>query len=854
MGSESTEVIHGGENTLKVSLECFARVKQRYDSFGDFTLPSVIMSVEPLKNAYIELGKKGIRTRFITEITKENISYCKELMKIVHELRHLDSLKGNFGVSEIDYVSIASQQKAEPISQIIHSNIKAVIEQQQYLFESLWNKAISAEQRVREIEEGVKPEVSEVINGPENTIRVSLECFARVKGRHDSCGDDTLPSVIVTTEPIKDAYRELLRRGIKTRFITEITEKNIAYCKELMKIVYELRHLEDIKGNFGISESDYIATAIQQESRPIPQLIHSNAKAMIEQQQYFFETLWDKAIPAEQKIREIEEGIELEKTEVVYGVENVIKKNIECFLRAKEMLDVCHDSTGPSVTVNTQPIMKAAADFTKRGGRIRFVTEITKENIDYCKQLMELCEARHIDGIKGNFGVGEKDYLAMGTTQEGKPLPQVIHSNVKTVIEQQKYIFETLWNKAIPARQKIREIEEGIKPEVIETIQDPNEIQQRGFTLLKLAKEEIMIIFSTANAFRRQSRVGLVSLLREIMRDKHDIRIRIMTPVDQGVKGLAEELRSNSPLKGVDVRYIEEPLQTKVSVLIVDRLFSLAVELKDDSKENSSEAIGLATYSNSKATVLSYSSIFESLWNQTDLYEQISSLYEKLKVHDKLQNQFINVAAHELRTPIQPILGLAEVLRDQPMNSHQSRLLDAIIRNAKRLQRLQEDILDVSRIESNMLKLEVEQFNLEKVIVQVIEDFKSQTDGGKIRIVYRRNKGEDFIVNGDKSRLIQVISNLMSNAIKFTRLGTVYLKSKREVSQIRVSITDTGSGIDPEIFPHLFTKFATKSEKGTGLGLFISKSIVDAHNGRIWAENNKDGKGATFVFTLPLTP
>jgi two-component system sensor histidine kinase VicK len=298
-----------------------------------------------------------------------------------------------------------------------------------------------------------REEKTETIYGVENTVSVSLECFARVKERHDTCGDDTLPSVIVMTEPIKKAYRELLRRGIKTRFISEITDKNIEYCKELIKIVHELRHLEGVKGNFAVGESDYIATATQQESRPIAQLIHSNARGMIEQQQYFFEALWDKAIPAEQRIREIEEGVEPEKTQVIYGAENVVRKNIECFSKAVKKLDVCHDSTGPSVVVSMKPILSAAADFVKRGGKIRFLTEITEKNIDNCKKLMETCEARHIDGVKGNFGVSEKDYLTMPDLQEGNILPQVIHSNIKGIIRQHQYLFETLWNKAIPARQ-----------------------------------------------------------------------------------------------------------------------------------------------------------------------------------------------------------------------------------------------------------------------------------------------------------------------------------------------------------------------------------------------------------------
>jgi len=234
-------------------------------------------------------------------------------------------------------------------------------------------------------------ERTEMITGAENTVRVSLECFTRVRKRHDTCGDTTLPSVIIATEPVKDAYIQLKKKGVRTRFITEITTENIGYCKALMKIVTELRHLGNVKGNFAVGERDYVASAKHREAEPIPKIIHSNVKGVIEQQQYFFETLWDKAIPAEQRIREIEEGVEPEKTQVIYGAENVIRKNIECFSKAVKKLDVCHDSTGPSVVVSMKPILKAAAEFVKRGGKIRFVTEITEKNIAHCKKLMTFC-------------------------------------------------------------------------------------------------------------------------------------------------------------------------------------------------------------------------------------------------------------------------------------------------------------------------------------------------------------------------------------------------------------------------------------------------------------------------------
>jgi len=167
------------------------------------------------------------------------------------------------------------------------------------------------------------------------------------------------------------------------------------------------------------------------------------------------------------------------------------------------------------------------------------------------------------------------------------------------------------------------------------------------------------------------------------------------------------------------------------------------------------------------------------------------------------------------------------------------------------------DILDVTRIESQTLRLNKEEFNLNELISNVIKDCKSQIDSEKIKLVYEQRTANNIIVSADKNRLNQVISNLISNSIKFTqgewRTISITTKKEQDSKAITISVKDTGKGIDPEIIPRLFTKFATKSDTGTGLGLFISKSIVEAHGGRIWAENNKDGKGATFYFSLPAS-
>ncbi len=253
---------------------------------------------------------------------------------------------------------------------------------------------------------------------------------------------------------------------------------------------------------------------------------------------------------------------------------------------------------------------------------------------------------------------------------------------------------------------------------------------------------------------------------------------------------------------------------------------------------------------------------------------EIALTNEELKVHDKMHKEFINVAAHELRTPIMPILGLSELLYNKVVkgdNLKQETLneyLQIIVRNSYRLHKLVEDILDVTKIESRIFKLNTELVELNEVIANVVIDFenliknKKYDDDGKnknnVKIIYEPNRNNKIFVNADKTRLTQVISNLLDNALKFTQGGFIIIttrithKEKDNNDKVIVMIKDSGIGIDNEILPRLFTKFATKSDQGTGLGLFIVKKIIEAHGGMTRAENNSNGIGSTFYFTLPI--
>jgi signal transduction histidine kinase len=291
---------------------------------------------------------------------------------------------------------------------------------------------------------------------------------------------------------------------------------------------------------------------------------------------------------------------------------------------------------------------------------------------------------------------------------------------------------------------------------------------------------------------------------------------------------------------------------------------------------------------------------------------QLRDAYQRVENTNSMQREFINVAAHELRTPIQSVLGYTELLLEGETDDRKKQALIRILHQSERLRKLASDILDVARIEGKTFRLTMKPLNLNSVIANIIKDYVNRLENYKsheitakklsnvnvsnddkrskygktmiTKLLFKSKlKDEEHIfIEADKERLTQVIDNILDNAFKFTdaegsvtvtlvkqeahspprkprQLGEQIEQRQRDLGQQKqqqqyanIIIRDTGTGIDPQILPRLFSKFATKSHRGTGLGLHISKNIIEAHGGKIWAENNGNGKGATFTIALPL--
>jgi two-component system sensor histidine kinase VicK len=708
---------------------------------------------------------------------------------------------------------------------------------------------------------------SEILYGVENAVGRGVYFMSNIKRRMDIYFDYNGPSIVVEIPEYKNGYIDIRKRGGKIRAFTEITKGNIHYCKELIKLVDELRHLRGVKGGIAVSESEYMATTLLEEVKPLTQVFFSSVKEVVEQGQYIFDTLWNIATPAEQKIRELEKGVVPIRTRLLEKQDEIIKE-IKRKNNAANKLSICTGFGGMQMSYNylfdsyKNVVDKSKKKRAQEDFGLRWITNLDRNSLNLVKKFLQAgMNIRHIKSMPPlSFGVSDKEVALTIEKMEGGNVSQnFLISNEPLYVNHFNSLFEELWKNGVDATDRIRDIEAGVDLADIEVIPSSAKAQNKYLNIVKSASEEILLIFPTTSAFIRQEKIGVIQLVKQAAKERN-VKVRLLVPINSLIEQITSHLIQHYS-NHIDVRYVEQMVQAKATVLVVDRKESLVMELRDDSKTTFIESIGLSTYSNSKAGVLSYVAIFENLWRQIELYAQLKEANEQLKRHDKMQKEFINIAAHELRSPIQPILGLTDNILSNTNDIEQAKLLEVVVRNARRLKQLAEDILDVTKIESQSLDLKKARFNLYDVVVNSIDDIMTNKRSFKIEknlIKLQYNQPQDIFVQADKGRISQVIHNLLDNAVKFTDVGTIdistQIKKEEQKDDVVVRVKDTGSGIDPEIFPRLFIKFATKSETiGTGLGLFISKSIVEAHGGNIWAENNTDGKGATFYFSLPLS-
>jgi two-component system, OmpR family, sensor histidine kinase VicK len=565
-------------------------------------------------------------------------------------------------------------------------------------------------------------------------------------------------------------------------------------------------------------------------------------------------------------------------TQVLYG-EQSITNTLSQFLSRQNGIDLCSDSKTIAQIIE---IYKSTipAHSTRPEIRVRFLTDINKDNISLYKELVKITkEVRHLEGIKANFAVRNKEYVGIvslekeSRQQEISQLsPQsqshIIYSNVSGIIEQHQYLFNSLWEKAIPAEHRILELEEGKQAEFFDIVTDNKKTTQILIDLINTAANEVVLLLPNDKSLVRIDRLGIIDSLVKASQNKGVIKI--ICPLSKENLQIQKKIANNAPdiliLNGANSRH---------GLYIVDNRKFLRVELVKPEAESFSEAIGFAVYSNNERSAELFRWMFELLWNNRIANEESSRI-------NQMEQEFVNIAAHELRSPAQSILGYSELLLGDSKyrDENEYRSLGAIYRNSIRLSKLTKDLLDLARIENQVLKLYKQRFNLKQVIELVIEDIQRRKQAlnlgtnsvdsqGNAKITLlplirgrKYDSSMDVVIEADMEWIVQVLTNLLDNALRFTRKNStisvnMQIEEYGKSRDVVVNVRDNGAGIDREILPKLFTKYNTRSSsisgtKGLGLGLYISRNIIEAHGGRIWAKNNGTGKGATFSFSLPL--
>ncbi|WP_148685714.1 sensor histidine kinase [Candidatus Nitrosocosmicus hydrocola] len=754
----------------------------------------------------------------------------------------------------------------------------------------------------------LKHEIDKIVHGEKESSDIFSEIFSTCKKMCLIYCDQNGPTLTFDVPLYTEFYNILKNKNVKIQIITEITPENLRDCKRMISnFGVEMKHLDKAKGNFLISDNNqFVAVNFLEKNRLIPSTHYSNTRGIIEQNLYLFETLWKRSTGGEKRIREIEEGTKPAETLLIEDPQGIINHCVDYVSSTPNGLSNCSSTESMEMVSHNKRLFNAYKNRQrnyKKGkikGSIRWITFIENDMkyVDIIRKYLEIgIEVRHCSTLPPmNFGVSDKQIITtLEEIQRNRLFESLLYSTESLYIKHFNTIFERFWKTAIDAQERIDQIEKGLGSVTTKVIENPKESRVQLETMITDAQDEILIFFPTLNALKRHESIGLMDVL--VHKSNLGTKVKILSPVDRSSRMtfLEEKGAKNDKTKNFVIREIANQYEIKSTIVIVDRKSVLTKELKDDEKNSLEGAIGLSTFSTSVPSVLSYISIFDSLWNQTEMYENLRIANKKLVESERIEREFINTAGHELRTPTQAITGYLElndeVFKDLIKNKKQmerreleiifdslNRHHERISRNANRLNNLINNLLDVARIESNhknMLMMNKENFDLIKEIQDLINfELRQKLKDKNIQVIFiNETLNESCLIRADRFRVNQVLSNLLDNAIKFSKNDTsinIIIKDQEDMPQgtkenyrlvdsnqiveeaVYIAISDSGKGISSELLPRLFEKFITNSDTGLGLGLYICKKLVDAMGGRIWAFNNNDGVGSTFVISIPL--
>lgn len=682
---------------------------------------------------------------------------------------------------------------------------------------------------------------------------------------------------------------QYVKNGLRIRIITNITKNDISCCKNLLSIGLEIHHVSELGGGNMILNDKILVSFIIYRKDPVHKGILNVHKVMdphfLRQQQLLFNKVWMDSVPATLRMLELNEGKEHNfpflspKTEVIENPYE-IERRLSDFIRNSTNISTCTSIGG------IQMIQKYFLDLHKEtmknyvSGKYkgtRWITTIKdeREALFLKKILNDSMVVRHVPNLSTltNFAFSDVMFISsVDRMKDGNLMTSLIVSNDPLYLNHYRSIFEEVWKSSQKLEDRLMDIQESISNN-ISVIYNPEQAIALARKLFESAKQEILIILSSTNAALRLDQNKEFVTLNNISRK--GIKVKVLVPMKRILDNRVTKIVSKYPF--IEFRFLPFTSLFLVGTAIIDRQQVILYEIKNDTKKSYSDAIRLCLFIDSTPTALSYGTLFENLWKQTDLYKQLQAI-------EKLQNDFINIASHELRTPVQSIMGFAEILlKDLEDSPNHKKYVDAIRRNTNRIKELVNRLIDVTQIDNKLSILKTETFDFTALISEVIKEHarmrseKSTTNRITLKCMYRYDSEwhhlagganqDPVLITGDRIRLSQVMMNLLDNAYAAISLakdnnGTIIIKIEKIFQQmtttnkpkqwLQVSIVDSGSGIHPDIIPRLFTKFITNTSNGIGLGLYFSKEIIKEHGGKIWANNNDSGIGSTISFRLPI--